>query len=140
MTIVGRLTKDAVVNTLPDNRKVVNFCIAVNDRYRSKKGGARVEHTSYFNGAYWLGEAVAEFLKKGTLVQVEGRVFATAFMGTDGEAKASLNCHVNELKLHGGRKEVEVIGRATGSVAERDTTEKIAPHFSTDEGTDDLPF
>ena len=111
MTIVGRLTRDAVVNHLPDARKVVNFSIAVNDRYHSKKGGERVEHTSYFNCAYWLGSALAAHLKKGTLVQVEGRVFATAFIGTDGEAKASLNCHVNSIKLLAGPKEVTLLGR-----------------------------
>jgi len=31
MTIVGRITKDAVVNRLKDERKVVNFSIAMND-------------------------------------------------------------------------------------------------------------
>lgn len=139
MTIVGRLTKDAVVNTLPDNRKVVNFCIAVNDRFRSKKGGERVKRTSYFNCAYWLGEAVAEHLKKGVLVQVEGRVFATAFISTDGEAKASLNCHINNLKLHGGRKEVDVIGRAAGPDADKDIS-KDSNQSSSAEGADDLPF
>lgn len=128
MTIVGRLTKDAVVNTLKDERKVINFCIAVNERFPSRKGGERVKRTSYFNCAYWRGEGVAEYLKKGTLVQVEGRVFASAYVGNDGTAKASLNCHVNNLKLHASPKEVALIGRA---VTERGSEETKA---------DDIPF
>lgn len=120
MTIVGRLTKNAVVNTLPDNRKVVNFSIAINDRYHSKKKGNQVEHTSYFNCAYWLGEALAGHLKKGMLVQVEGRVFATAYISTGGEAKASLNCHVNRIQFLGGPKEVSLVGRPADGAHDAD--------------------
>ncbi len=125
MTIVGRLTRDAVVNTLKDERRVVNFSIAVNDSFKSKGKGERVKVTSYFNCAYWIGEKVAEHLKKGTLVQVEGRVFASAFVSADGTAKASLNCHVNNIKIHGGPKDVELVGKPAGT---------------TEEAADDLPF
>ena len=36
MELVGRITKDAVINQLKDERKVVNFSIAVNDYYKPK--------------------------------------------------------------------------------------------------------
>lgn len=126
MTIVGRLTKDATVNVLKDERKVVNFSIAVNDHYTSK--GEKVKVTSFFNCAYWINEGIAAYLKKGALVQVECRVFATAFLGADGEAKASLNCHVNNVKIHGGPKEAELIEKSDeGITGGKDTA-------------DDLPF
>lgn len=112
MTIVGRLTSNARVNTLKDERKVVNFTIAVNDHYTVKSKGEKVKMTAYFNCAYWLGEGMASYLKKGTLVQVEGRVFASAFVGTDGTAKASLNCHVNDIKLFAHAKDVTILGQA----------------------------
>ncbi len=38
MEIVGRITKDEVVNQLKDERNVVNFSIAVNDYYKPKNG------------------------------------------------------------------------------------------------------
>ncbi|HUC82973.1 MAG TPA: single-stranded DNA-binding protein [Flavisolibacter sp.] len=125
MTIVGRLTRDSVINTLKDERKVVNFTIAVNDTFNSKSKGERIKMTSYFNCAYWLGDKVAEFLKKGILVEVEGRVFASAFISKDGEAKASLNCHVNHLKIFGNAKEVEPIEKAANDA---------------EETADDMPF
>ncbi len=40
MTIVGRITKDAVVNQLKDEREVVNFSLALNDFYKPKNGEA----------------------------------------------------------------------------------------------------
>lgn len=46
MNIIGRLTKDAEVRTLPNDKKVVNFSLAVNDSYKNKKG-ERVELTAF---------------------------------------------------------------------------------------------
>ena len=43
--------------------------------------------------------AVAQQLRKGALVEVTGRISATAYLvGT--EPKASLNCHVEAIKIH----------------------------------------
>jgi single-strand DNA-binding protein len=125
MTIIGRITKDAIVNTLKDERKVVNFSVAVNDSYKPK-GGERTEVTTYYNCRYWMSEKLAERLKKGTLVEVAGRVFANAYAGTDGTAKASLNCHVNNVKIHAWPK-VE-------------TTENLTEAPASTNQSDDLPF
>ena len=112
MTIIGRITKDAIVNTTKDNRKVVNFSLAINESYQPK-GGERVKVTTYCNCSYWLSEKIAGNLKKGTLLEVAGRIYVSAFVGTDGTAKASLNCHVSAIKIHAWPKEVDVVGTAT---------------------------
>ncbi len=106
MTIIGRITKDAVVITVKDNRKVVNFSVAINDSYKPKHGD-RIKLTTYLNCSYWISERIAEQLKKGALVEVTGRIFANAYSGADGAAKASLNCHVNNIKIHLWQKDVE---------------------------------
>ena len=111
MTIVGRLTKNAVVNQLKDEREVVNFSIAVNDYFKPKNGEG-VKVATYYNCSYWITSKVAENLKKGTLVEVTGRIYVSAYAGADGTAKASLNCHVNNIKIHAWPKEVETIGKA----------------------------
>ncbi len=46
MNITGRLTRDAEVSTLNNDRQVVNFSIAVNDSYGNKQG-ENVELTDY---------------------------------------------------------------------------------------------
>ena len=110
MTITGRLTKDAVVNSLKDDRKVVNFSIAINDSYKPK-GSERIKATTYCNCSYWISDKVAALLKKATLVEITGRIYVTSYVGSDGTAKASLNCHANSLKILAWAKEVEVVGR-----------------------------
>ena len=48
MEITGRVTADATVRTLSDERQVVNFAIAVNDTYKAKNG-ERVTQTEFFD-------------------------------------------------------------------------------------------
>ena len=108
MEIVGRLTADAVVRTVQGDKKVVGFSLAVNDSFRS--GDERKEVTSYFECSYWRNEGIAEYLTKGSLVQIYGRVGVNAYLSKSGEAKASLTFHVSEIKLF-GKSTANVEGR-----------------------------
>ncbi|MDN3588223.1 single-stranded DNA-binding protein [Pedobacter aquatilis] len=100
MEITGRLTADAVVKNVKEDKKVVNFTIALNDSYRS--GDERKEITTFIECAYWRNEGITEFLKKGNLVQVYGRIGVNAYMSGNNEPKASITFHVSEIKLFGG--------------------------------------
>ncbi len=129
MNIIGRLTRDAQISTLPSDKQVVNFSVAVNDSFRNKQG-ERVEHTEYFNCAYWLSTNVAKVLTKGTLVELSGRVSARAWIGGDGEAHAALNFHTSQIKLYGGGKRPETVA---GGISNNSAV-------PADNGKDDLPF
>ncbi|WP_126652181.1 single-stranded DNA-binding protein [Chryseobacterium aureum] len=106
-TIIGRVTKNAEINTLANDRKVVNFSIATNESYKTK-GGERKEQTTYFNCSYWISSNVAKILTVGALVELSGRVSSRAWIGKDGEIKSGLNFHTSKIKLHnGGQKMAE---------------------------------
>lgn len=130
MNIIGRLTGDAKVSTLQNNREVVNFSVAVNDSYK-KKDGERVQLTEYFDCAYFLSPKVADSLTKGTLVEVTGRVSTRAWLGRDGEPHASLNFHTSNIKFLDSPKKAER--------PEIDLTAKGKGKAKTDE-KEDLPF
>ena len=100
MVLIGRLTKDAVISKLKDDRQVVNFTLAVNDSYKPKGSDIWATNTTFFNCAYWISPKVAERLKKGNLVEITGRAYVNAYNDMQGEAKASLNCHVDSIKIH----------------------------------------
>ena len=108
MNIIGRLTRDAEVRTLSNEKQVVNFSIATNDSYKNKLG-ERVEQTTYFNCAYWLSTKVATLLTQGTLVELTGRVSARAWVDKDGEPRSGLNFHTSQIKLHGGGRKSETV-------------------------------
>lgn len=112
MVLIGRLTKDAVVTQLKDERKVVNFTIAVNDYYKPKNSDKGVTVTTYVNCAYWISPAIAVILKKGNLVEITGRLAINAYKDIQGEAKGSLNCHVDSIKIH---QQVKQDAKKTGA-------------------------
>src|SRR5579863_3896708 len=96
--LIGRVTADAKVNTLKDERKVVNFSIAINDSYKQKGTEQVKKVVTFVNCSYWISEGIAKHLTKGTLVELIGRISVSAYNDLEGEAKASLNFHVNNIK------------------------------------------
>lgn len=130
MNIIGRLTRDAEVRTVLQDKQVVNFSIATNDSYKNKQG-ERVEQTTYFDCAYWITPNVAKALTKGTLVELSGRVYARAWQGSDGEPHAGLNFHTSQIKFYGGGKKSQTAEPANAT--QDDNTAKKGEE-------DDLPF
>jgi single-strand DNA-binding protein len=130
MNIIGRLTRDAEVRKLSNEKQVVNFSVATNESYKNKQG-ERVEQTTYFDCAYWLSANVARLLTKGTLVELTGRVSTRAWIGKDGEAHSGLNFNTSQIKLHGGSRKAET-AQATAQ------TENNS--FAVQGANDDLPF
>jgi len=101
MNIIGRVTRDAEVRTLSENKKVVNFSIAVNDSYKAKNG-EKVTQTEFFDCSYWLATGIAQYLTKGSIVELSGRLSTRAWLDNDGKPKAGLNFHTAAITLHGG--------------------------------------
>jgi len=125
MELTGRLTADAKVSEVKSGKKVVNFSIAINDSYKPKDG-ERVELTTYVECAYWINPKVGDYLKKGLLVQLGGRMGSRAYMNKDGEPKSSLTCNIANLKFLGGTSSTSA------------TTTNKAKNNAPDD--DDLPF
>lgn len=101
MEMTARLTGDAKLSTLKNDRQVVNFSVAINDSYKAKGSNEPTKMVTYVQCDYWVNPGIAQFLTKGTLVELQGRVGVNAYTGKDGEAKATLTFHVNTIKLHG---------------------------------------
>ena len=73
--LIGRLGKDPDGKFTPTGKKVTHFSLAVSNRWKSKEGEMR-EYTEWVNVEAWgrLGEVSQEYLKKGSLVYMEGRL------------------------------------------------------------------
>ena len=141
-TTVGRITKNAEINTLKNDKQVVNFSIAINNSYKTKDGERR-EQTTYYNCSYWISPNVAKILTKGSLVELSGRISSSAWIGKDGEIKSGLNFHTSKIKLHGGGKRSETgdaeINQSQPSNNQFAQNTQNTNPFA-DETDDDLPF
>jgi len=73
--LIGRLGKDPEGRFTPTGKKVTHFSLAVSNRWKSKEGENK-EYTEWINVEAWgrLGEVCQEYLKKGSLVYLEGRL------------------------------------------------------------------
>lgn len=130
MEITGRITKDALARKVGNEKQVVNFSIAINDSYKPK-GSTEYKHiTTFVDCSYWLNAKLAEWLKKGALVQLFGRVGLNTYLGHDGSAMGSLTFHINSLKILAFAKKED------GSVGAVTTPKKQNQSYD----PDDLPF
>jgi single-strand DNA-binding protein len=69
--LVGRLTRDPELRSLPSGKPLASFVVATNE-FRGGSG----ERTEYHNVIAWdrLAEICGQFLSKGQLVDIEGRL------------------------------------------------------------------
>ncbi|GGA88013.1 hypothetical protein GCM10008015_30730 [Flavobacterium palustre] len=132
MEITGRLTADATVHKVGENKEVVNFSIAINDSYKPKGSSEVKEVVTYINCSYWLNSKTAQWLKKGALVQLFGRIGLNVYSSSDGRALGSLTFHTNNLKIIVFAKRTEQ-SQSSGTTIPTKQGMKEEP-------TDDLPF
>ena len=73
--IIGNLTRDPEMKQLPSGVSVTTFSLATNRVYKDKDGGKQ-EQTDYHNIVVFgrQAETVAQYLKKGSMALVEGRI------------------------------------------------------------------
>ena len=138
MEITGRVTADAKVSVVAADKKVVNFSIAINDRYRS--GGETKEITTYVECAYWLNAGVAEYLKKGAAVELYGRLGSRAYISRDGEAKSCITFTASNIKILSTARGDNGSGNGEKLVMAGQKPEDIHHELSHAAEKDDLPF
>lgn len=73
--LIGNLTRDPELRSLPSGIKVCSFSLATN-RVWKDKSGARQESVDYHNVVVFgrQAETVAQYMKKGSSILVEGRM------------------------------------------------------------------
>ena len=86
--IFGNLTRDPELRALPSGMNVCNFGVATNRVFKDRDG-KKQEQTDFHNIVVFGRQAdtVAQYLKKGSSVFVEGRMQTRSWDGKDGEKK-----------------------------------------------------
>jgi single-strand DNA-binding protein len=95
---IGYLGKDATINHV-NGKHVINFSVAHSNSYTNQQG-QKVENTIWVNCAYWLERTlVADYLKKGTHVYVEGTPSLTSYRNEQGVTIPQLQLRIENLQL-----------------------------------------
>jgi len=99
--LTGSLGNDATVKDV-GNKKAINFHVAVSMDYKDSNG-KKVEKTEWVKAVIWKYEGrstkIADYLKKGRKVLIEGIPESEAYKSKDDEIKSSLHVNVKEIEL-----------------------------------------
>ena len=85
--LVGRLTADPILRTTPSGQPVCSFRIATNRVWTNRDSGQKQEDTQYHSIVLWrrLAEISSQFLTKGSLVLIEGRLQTRSWQDPSGK-------------------------------------------------------
>ncbi|MBU0671998.1 MAG: single-stranded DNA-binding protein [Candidatus Margulisbacteria bacterium] len=91
--LAGRLTADPVVRYTQKELAVTHFCLAIN------RGGS--DKAEFINCVAWggLAKVCGEFLKKGRLVAVEGRLQIRSYQDKKDQKKTSTEVVVDNMQM-----------------------------------------
>ena len=95
--LVGNLTRDPELSTIPSGKSVCKFGIAVNRAFASASGEKEVD---FFNITAWdkKGETCAKYLKKGNKVGVSGRIQIRQYEA-DGVKKTAVDIIADDVEF-----------------------------------------
>jgi len=126
--LVGRLGGDPELRHTTENRAVATFTMATSEVWKDGRSGEKKEKTEWHNIKIWgkLGEIAAQYLKKGKLVFIEGRLETREYEGRDGIKRRIVEIVATDMKM---------LGNAGGSLQDRD--DRAAPRSFRQ--TDDFP-
>ena len=123
VTLVGRLTRDPEMHDTAAGGKLSNLRL-VTTEFRRGEGDERQEvaqfHTVIAIGR--LGEICADYLRKGRLVYIEGRLRTREWDGRDGIKRYTTEVIADEMQMLGPRPDAE-----TGSPSGAEGAEADAP-------------
>ncbi|HFA0342742.1 TPA: single-stranded DNA-binding protein [Neisseria gonorrhoeae] len=104
--LIGRLGRDPEVRYMPNGEAVCNFSVATSETWNDRNS-QRVERTEWHNITMYrkLAEIAGQYLKKGGLVYLEGRIQSRKYQGKDGIERTAYDIVANEMKMLGGRNE-----------------------------------
>jgi single-strand DNA-binding protein len=125
--LVGRLGRDPETRFTGGGQAVANFSVATDETYKDRNG-ERQKRTEWHKIVVWgkQAEIAQQYLKKGSLIFIEGRIQAREWQDKEGQKRTSFEIVANNFRMLGGRSD----GPAASAGASRgggDDFEHLAP-------------
>ena len=103
--IVGNLGNDPDTKYMPSGSAVTNLSVATNESWKDKQTGEQKERTEWHRVAMFgrLAEIAAEYLRKGSMVYIEGKLRTRKWQDQQGNDRYSTEVIADEMQMLGGR-------------------------------------
>ena len=134
--IIGFLGNDPATRFLPDGKAVCNFTVATSEQWKDKSG-EKQEKTEWHRITAFgkLAEICGEYLKKGTLVYIEGKLSTRKWTDKEGVERYTTEIGADTMKILSGRDDNQ---RTASKPAPKPKQEAKSGAFN--DMSDDVPF
>ncbi|HEV1994381.1 MAG TPA: single-stranded DNA-binding protein [Candidatus Acidoferrum sp.] len=116
--LVGRLGRDPETRYTGGGQAVANFSMATDESYKDKNG-ERQKRTEWHKIVVWgkQAEIAQQYLKKGSLIFLEGRIQSREWQDKEGQKRTSFEIVANNFRMLGSRAEGAAAGGGGGGGA-----------------------
>ena len=100
ITVVGYLGKDPEIRYMPDGSAVCSFSVATTERKKTRDGDYQ-DATIWFKVNVWgkQGEACGQYLSKGSMAYIDGRLSQSEYTDRDGNRRTSLEIRASDVQF-----------------------------------------
>ena len=145
VTLIGHLGKDPEVRYTAGGAAVANITLATSETWKDKQTGDQQERTEWHRVVFFsrLAEIVGEYLKKGALIYVEGRIQTRKWQDQSGQDRYTTEIVGNEMQMLGSKGDnMSARGGPMDNTAVSQPASPKAPadKMATDDFDDDIPF
>ena len=140
--LVGRLGRDPETRYTSGGQAVCNFTLATDETFKDRSG-ERQKRTEWHRIVLWgkLAEIAQQYLKKGTMVYVEGRIQSRQWDDRDGNKRTTFEIVGNVMRMLSTRAETAAAA-AAGAPADTEAPAPAAdePSAGPEISDEDIPF
>ncbi|RTY96010.1 single-stranded DNA-binding protein [Flavobacterium sp. GT3R68] len=100
--LIGNVGNDPEIKILDGGKKLANFTLATNERYKNDKG-EKVEETQWHRLTAWgkTAELIESYVTKGKEIAIEGKLTHRSYEDKNGEKRYVTDVVVNEVLMLG---------------------------------------
>lgn len=104
--LIGNVGGDPEVRYTPSGQPTVVLSLATTEKWKDKQTGARQERTEWHRVVFWggLAEIVAEYVRKGREIYVEGKNRTRKWTDKDGIDRWTTEIVAGEMQMLGSKK------------------------------------
>jgi len=115
--LVGRLGRDPETRYTGSGQAVANFSVATDESYKDRNG-ERQKRTEWHKIVVWgkQAEIAQQYLKKGSLVFIEGRIQSREWQDKEGQKRTSFEIVANNFRMLGGRADSAAAAAGAGAM------------------------
>jgi single-strand DNA-binding protein len=116
--LVGRLGRDPETRYTGGGQAVANFSIATDETYKDRNG-EKQKRTEWHKIVVWgkQAEIAQQYLKKGSLLFLEGRIQSREWQDKEGQKRTSFEIVASNFRMLGSRGDGAAVGVGAGAGA-----------------------